>query len=84
MPLSDRHVDRIADRPETTFEGLSQPLRRRHQPFGLTRKLDAASLASKLSELLQMGETKEGGDVAERAGKDRGARVEEAAEGVGK
>jgi len=50
----------------------------------ITRKLDAASLASKLRELLQMGETKEGGDVAERAGKDRGARVEEAAEGVGK
>ena len=49
----------------------------------ITRKLDAASLASKLRELLQMGETKEGGDVAGRAGRDRGARVEEAAEGVG-
>jgi len=50
----------------------------------ITRKLDAASLASKLRELLQMGETDGGDDVAEPAGKGRGVSGEEAAEGMGK
>jgi len=51
----------------------------------ITRKLDAASLAAKLRELLQMGEVDEAADAAELA-ESKGGSVsgEEVAEGVGK
>jgi diadenylate cyclase len=50
----------------------------------ITRKLDAASLARKLRELLEMGEVEASAEAAERAGGSGGASTEKAAEGVGK
>jgi uncharacterized protein (TIGR00159 family) len=51
----------------------------------ITRKLDAASLASKLREMLELDEEQAAGEgAAESTGETRAVRTEEAPEGVGK
>jgi uncharacterized protein (TIGR00159 family) len=50
----------------------------------ITRKLDAASLASKLRELLEMDADEVSEEVEAKSGEGRGVHAEEAPEGVGK